>query len=372
MSYRVIKKVKGRFYLYEQESFRAGGKVCTRSRYLGPVAAGDGEPQEENADQPRVSEALPESRQKGETPSLAPPLPHEPPQSQVVRLWATPPRGVAPNLVITTKMRLADHGISGPALEKEYEQAASRLKQAGLPVEELPPIAVGRGLKTNRRRRWRGGYVVTLARFGQGHRTKFKKQFSRALADASLDLLEKHRPDEFAELKKTWKKSFERSQKALGLYVRAATRGSRSGTALSYSIRFFGRFSARARRLLPKARQVGLVDFSERKNWREDASVLLGRVQRVGFNRARNDVEKELAAARKERAIATNMAKQKKRKVEEYTWRGKKTKEKRVLPWSRYRRMAQVRRRKAIARLAAVEEMQVKIDLLGSSICRQL
>lgn len=37
MTYRVIKTIKGRRYVYEQETYRAGGKVRTKSRYIGPV-----------------------------------------------------------------------------------------------------------------------------------------------------------------------------------------------------------------------------------------------------------------------------------------------------------------------------------------------
>lgn len=41
MAYRVIKWVKGRPYLYEQSSFRVGGKVRTESKYLGPASDAD-------------------------------------------------------------------------------------------------------------------------------------------------------------------------------------------------------------------------------------------------------------------------------------------------------------------------------------------
>ena len=38
MTYRVIKRIKGRQYVYEQSSYRVGNKVKTKSRYIGPVA----------------------------------------------------------------------------------------------------------------------------------------------------------------------------------------------------------------------------------------------------------------------------------------------------------------------------------------------
>lgn len=37
MAYRVIKKINGSHYLYEQETYREGGKVRTRSQYIGAV-----------------------------------------------------------------------------------------------------------------------------------------------------------------------------------------------------------------------------------------------------------------------------------------------------------------------------------------------
>lgn len=36
--YQVIKTIKGRPYRYKQRTFRAGGKVCTESHYLGPAS----------------------------------------------------------------------------------------------------------------------------------------------------------------------------------------------------------------------------------------------------------------------------------------------------------------------------------------------
>jgi hypothetical protein len=35
--YRVIKTIKGHHYIYEQQTFREGGRVRTRNRYLGPA-----------------------------------------------------------------------------------------------------------------------------------------------------------------------------------------------------------------------------------------------------------------------------------------------------------------------------------------------
>ena len=46
MVYKVKKRIKGRLYLYEQRSWREGGKVKTFSRYLGPVGAGEGNTRE--------------------------------------------------------------------------------------------------------------------------------------------------------------------------------------------------------------------------------------------------------------------------------------------------------------------------------------
>src|SRR4051794_30611635 len=37
--YRVTKTIKGHKYLYEQQTYREGGKVKTRNRYLGPAGS---------------------------------------------------------------------------------------------------------------------------------------------------------------------------------------------------------------------------------------------------------------------------------------------------------------------------------------------
>src|SRR3954454_11085146 len=36
--YRVVKTIKGHSYIYEQQTYREGGRVRTRNRYIGPIA----------------------------------------------------------------------------------------------------------------------------------------------------------------------------------------------------------------------------------------------------------------------------------------------------------------------------------------------
>jgi hypothetical protein len=38
--YRVTKTIKGHQYLYEQQTYREGGRVRTRNRYMGPASGG--------------------------------------------------------------------------------------------------------------------------------------------------------------------------------------------------------------------------------------------------------------------------------------------------------------------------------------------
>ena len=35
--YIVTKRIKGRYYLYQQETYRVGKKVKTRNKYIGPI-----------------------------------------------------------------------------------------------------------------------------------------------------------------------------------------------------------------------------------------------------------------------------------------------------------------------------------------------
>ena len=39
--YRIIKRIKGRLYAYEQRTHRDGNRVRTENRYLGPVDSSD-------------------------------------------------------------------------------------------------------------------------------------------------------------------------------------------------------------------------------------------------------------------------------------------------------------------------------------------
>jgi hypothetical protein len=40
--YRVVKTIKGHRYVYVQQTYREGGRVRTRNRYIGPAADGGG------------------------------------------------------------------------------------------------------------------------------------------------------------------------------------------------------------------------------------------------------------------------------------------------------------------------------------------
>src|SRR3954452_6242558 len=39
--YRVVKTIKGHQYIYEQQTYREGGHVRTRNRYIGPASGGE-------------------------------------------------------------------------------------------------------------------------------------------------------------------------------------------------------------------------------------------------------------------------------------------------------------------------------------------
>lgn len=156
MSYKVIKKIKGNLYLYLQTSFRAGGKVKTKSVYLGAVSGGGGSagtgqtippPSAEGHDAGDIQPGLDlDTHHDGATPSESPTEPRgqakatqTPPQSEKP---AGSPPGDKTGVRASAETMATDRPESGQLHEAPKGQKQAKT-QSGKKVAETMATAEG-------------------------------------------------------------------------------------------------------------------------------------------------------------------------------------------------------------------------------------
>ena len=287
MSYTVVKWVKGHAYLYRQTSFREGKSVRTVSTYLGP--AGDGAAPGGAggaADTPSATTAEIAPRAEGAALSAPPPAPK-------------PPTVSADRLTITANLERL--GISERSLRYHYTEAMRRLAGVGIDPGLVPPVMVRYGLQMGVKSRWRGGYAVTLPCGAKVKARAVRDAYHRAVARACLDAMRQQQRESYARLSLQMDASFHATNEAAIRFV-TNTR-MRGALAWALTLRFFGIAHA----LKWKgggidARTIGLPEYGERGDWRDETSAVLGGVLAKGFGPSwrahQRDYGKAIAAAK--------------------------------------------------------------------------
>jgi len=240
--YRVIKTVKGHQYAYLQRSFREGGRVRTESRYIG--AMGDG-----SAAAPVIT-----------TDSV---------------ITTNPPRGRASGLRL--RFDTMERHISPERLTQEYGRVRNWAQGLGVSPENFPAIAVRRGSTVRIRKAWIGaGRVLTISA-NTGSKTA-RKAYGKALGQSFLDGVRETNPLAFQVLANHLEPSFRATNRLL--FASLAGGGEQCRLALSLQIHFFGRIHPVSK--LP-AGHIGLADYGERGNWRDEAADIIGEIATRGF-----------------------------------------------------------------------------------------
>lgn len=287
MSYTVVKWVKGHPYLYRQTSFREGKSVRTVSTYLGPagdgaVSGGTGG----SADTPSATTTAVAPRAEG----VVLPTPSPPPKSPTLS---------ADRLTITANLERL--GISERSLCYHYTEAMRRLAAAGIDPASVPPVVVRYGIQVGVKSRWRGGYAVTLPFGARVKARAVRDAYHRAVAQACLDAMHQQQPEVYARLSLQMDASFHATNAAAIRFV-TNTR-MRGALAWALTLRFFGIAHA----LKWKgggidARTIGLPEYGDRGDWRDEASAVLGGVLAKGYGPSwrahQRDYGKAIAAAK--------------------------------------------------------------------------
>lgn len=254
MAYLVIKRVKGRPYAYRQESYREGGKVRTRSQYLGPVEPAVADQiaatrkQLGKADMTAlvlsVQEATGQSASittDGHTAPLAPsPAPSQPETTPTAPSEPLAPLRMIVNgrpalvdaatgelideptvsKVITTgnpkpTLRPFREGLELPAKLEQYELSplafqrtharfGQRLKALKINPATMPDVKIKYGHPDRMERNRDGSYSVYASRNPKRRHIIAKGQlwahYRQALASSYLDAIEGEQPDLYGDL----------------------------------------------------------------------------------------------------------------------------------------------------------------------------
>ncbi len=306
MAYRIIKWVKGRPYLYEQSSFRVGGKVRTESRYMGAASNADVAAVRTRQETRRAVAELTgggndkPADQTTPSPPEADPLPATQTQPICRRAVITTMENARP---LTIKADLSALRIAEKPLQTWYGTAQASLARQGINLSAMPPVTVRHGLYAGFHKAWFGrGYVVTLPRGKKGNRTTVRTAFSKAVAAAALDAVQAQQPDLFSQLSLQFNETHRATTLAVIQYV-ANTRD-RWKWAIVMTAWTWNRVppifanKKRTRSDLIEPSSVGLYEWGDRKDWRADAEAALATVLRDGYKTVCKQQRKELFKAR--------------------------------------------------------------------------
>ncbi len=171
--YNVVKTINGNKYIYQQRTYRYGGKMRTENKYVGPVGGGRRAGAVVNLTSFDESEA----------------------QNIVIKdkCDLPPPRSSTPQIHQYIRNR---SDVSERALIKDEQYAYEKMVERGLTTTNLKPIHVQQGRAISREEKENGYYVYA----GYGQRTLFKREYRKALAERWIDAIRNQDPDCYSSL----------------------------------------------------------------------------------------------------------------------------------------------------------------------------
>lgn len=296
MSYLVIKVIRGKKYLYRQSSYRVGKKVFTKCRCLGRadkiVLNSEGSDVQSTDETP--SEIKPRISDRGKEGALGISASQLNSQLQAFKSADISPRNTT---ALSIRIPLQNHAVSSRSLQKEVKLALNSLDRLGIPAEQFPDITVKHGYFPRFKRRWKTGkYVCTIPWKSKGTRTKFKRAYSNAVSNATLDALGRHDPEKYAQIACAFDQEYRASTKAISTFLKHT---SPKGFYSVVALHCFGVVN-KSKECLPHAEKLGMLDFNKRRGWRDEATKMMSQVRRKGYKEVQQTYDKELTKARRE------------------------------------------------------------------------
>lgn len=316
MTYRVVKKINGSHYLYEQETYREGGKVRTRSQYIGAVDPKiikqlklRGEPLEaalitgpESILKYTVTTAddMPPQIIKND---LSEPIPKIIPTLNTTRNVISKSAKFSRFQPLKIKAPVERHNISRTALEAEHRRFTRHMEGLGLKIDDISRVLVGTGRKVKSRCQRSGNYVITLPRFktkkqkgdiGPATRTAFKREYRKALAGTYLDAIQAQDPKYYIGLKQNLSAAFKAQNKAIGQYLMNSNRKPLQNIGLTLHF-FHSKMLSNWSKIHISSEKLGLANHECRDDWRQDAVATMAEIQQRGWSQTYSKYMNELS-----------------------------------------------------------------------------
>lgn len=298
MSYLALKKVKGNYYLYRQESYREGGKVRTRTlAYYGAVSSSVGQQVEKTKREVRQTElkALVYNNRKAVREILKQTVKEIPTQKVITTKKDEP---IKRALVFPAEIK--DFNVSRNSLYATRERYTKRLGGFGIAETELPTINIKLGNKDGIKREKDGSYIVNVRvrnklHFRKINRIELWKNYREALGRAYLDCVETHKQETFSELRCELDESHKQTRNFL---FESFTRTKKPMERLQLSLQLY-LWHKVPRQIERKTNpsEVGQADFSTLKDWKKEVCFIMSEVQKKGWKsfEDKNSLAKEKA-----------------------------------------------------------------------------
>lgn len=278
----MIKKVKGRSYGYEQESYREGGTVRTRTTaYYGPL-------------EPAILRQINQTRQSIGRLKIA----------QIREIAGAPKPNVpknkaAPEKVITTDKanrpfrdslllpkNMSEYDLSKTAFQRTHLRFGNRLKALGINPSHMPDVKIKYGHPSGFSKDRNGRYVVTVSRKPKArmpiNRKELWTNYRLALAQSFLDGLEKGDGVHFNAIRASLDDSYQET-KRLTILAANTMPSSYGRLMLSLQILIQNHMPAIGLQQTGKT-DAGFYRQGQLKGWRPEASVMIADVQRLGWS----------------------------------------------------------------------------------------
>ena len=221
MAYKIIKKVKGHYYLYLQESRRIGKQVKTDSQYLGKVdeafAKSIKNKKSSNTNVDIITEET--FGKKITSISINSPKSKYPPATMKAQfsMFSDKKQSVKnmeyPYLKIKTKVKL-----SHSALWKEYRKNTNRLSK-DYNLDKMPKITIKTGSEIGIKRRGALNYTLTVPE-KRGVRNLIQDEYNKIFGRIELDLMKTQNPEKYNKLKTEFQDSLKNTKRYLKTFVK--------------------------------------------------------------------------------------------------------------------------------------------------------
>lgn len=296
MPYYVIKWRKGNPYLYQQTTYRDGGKIRTKNVYIGRAG---GNYRQYSDDEIVVTKETTEKDVRIHTAKkIYIRLSKDEINSEVLKNRKKIKTALSKQKNNTENSKekfechvdLSKHKISEATLKREQERIVYSLNKLGVDTSKFKIKIVSGGKIPESQKIQSTGerhYKVNMPRFSKGNRTKFKTEYKISLARSALELTKEQKSDIYSNIQYFFDESYRNTQNLLNQYILNTNDKNRTYKALLVK-GIFGMFGGYIPdRILKKKvnpKEIGLVDKTRRKSWDDDAIIVLADMIGKGYN----------------------------------------------------------------------------------------